>query len=780
MFTIYVPFRVKYLFYTALLMLCQVSAVAQQLRMNSEYVNRVSFLDNTPYLYGKASYGYVVGDDGYHLKDGAFTASCTLDEKYSYYSITARLSLNANFKRGLLNGALKSNCNVSRKNRNSTETYVASITGKFTKGVPDGAFTVRCSARKTALNANFKKGVLVGAYSCSVYHGYSDIKYSGSFTQNGKFTGKWNFNGLTATFQNGVRINISSKEKSTRPALVELSKKYAAGTMSRSDLEKKLVFVKVDSVPLIDYARTAILRYSGVDFDRLGGYDFNHSGYVKYEYLTEVIALTDKGAAELSSQVCERLASGWEYGGRIYSEPSSNDKYGCIKYDSRYGAYYITMNIYDQKNYIDAGCVNQRFENVTEKVYILPKHMSEIEKTADVILCNNAMSIKDFIQVVLPGSEKVMNYLSGGSASNTSLEELESFRDRYNALKNNFSYYPSSDNHMAYSYPKDGFDFYCLDKNSVDNFDIDGKIEEFKFETAVPLIRAVKMIYPECADALAYFDKSSNRTSSLSIFDMEKALEKYNSVKASIKPYPSGEKPVLYHYNRDEDIYISINSVNAIDMDKRLEEFKLETAVSMTDMMRAVRPEYANALDYVEGCNYDEGSLTLRDLEGAKREFDNLRSRIAPYPSKAKYELYHYSEGYRKFYVRKNQIDDPGFDEMIEKFRLDNAIMFKDFIVEYRFANADAIAFLNGSKVNKLKDAVKGLKRALKDFKKGCVLHPESGDVQVYLYEMNGVRVYVNKVSVDSFENYIEAAKQQRQKEKKAEYEENMEQYWGY
>ena len=155
MFTIYVPFRVKYLFYTALLMLCQVSAVAQQLRMNSEYVNRVSFLDNTPYLYGKASYGYVVGDDGYHLKDGAFTASCTLDEKYSYYSMTARLSLNANFKRGLLNGALKSNCNVSRKNRNSTETYVASITGKFAKGVPDGAFTVRCSARKTALNANY-------------------------------------------------------------------------------------------------------------------------------------------------------------------------------------------------------------------------------------------------------------------------------------------------------------------------------------------------------------------------------------------------------------------------------------------------------------------------------------------------------------------------------------------------------------------------------------------------------------------------------------------------
>jgi hypothetical protein len=182
-------FRMKPLLCVLLLLLCPACAAAQRHRISSDYANRVSFLNNAPYLYGKASYSYVVGDDGYHLKDGAFTANCSKDEKYSYYSMTARFSLNANFKRGILDGALKSNCNVSNKNRNSTESAVASITGKFTKGVPDGAFVVRCSVRKTALNANFKKGVLVGAYSCSVYHGYSDVKYSGTFTQSGKFTG---------------------------------------------------------------------------------------------------------------------------------------------------------------------------------------------------------------------------------------------------------------------------------------------------------------------------------------------------------------------------------------------------------------------------------------------------------------------------------------------------------------------------------------------------------------------------------------------------------------
>ena len=773
-------FRMKPLLCALLLLLCPACAVAQRHRISSEYANRVSFLNNAPYLYGKASYSYVVGDDGYHLKDGAFTANCSKDEKYSYYSMTARFSLNANFKRGLLDGALKSNCNVSLKNRNSTENSVASIAGKFTKGVPDGAFVVRCSVRKSALNANFKKGVPVGAYSCSVYNGYSDVKYSGSFTQNGKFTGKWNFNGLTATFQNGVRINISSKEKSTPPALVELSKKYAAGTLSRGDLEKRLVFVRIDSVPLVDYARTAILRYSGVDFDRLGGYDFSQSGYVSYEYLQELMTLTDKGAAELSSQVCERLTSDLKFGNRIYSNAYSSDKYGCIKYDNQYSAYYIIMSIYDQASYIDAGCVNRKFESSTEKVYILPEHMEQIEKAADAILCRDAMPVEEFIQAVLPGNEGAMRYLSGGSAGNTSLEELESLRGRYAALRNNFSPYPSESNHMAYSYPKNGYEFYCLDKSSVDNFDIDGKIEDYKLKTALPLIKAVKMIHPDCADALGYFDRSGNNTSSLSVEDMEEAMERYNDVKASMKPYPSQQNPVLYHYRHGgKDIYISLRSVNDIDMNGRFEDFKLETAASILEVMRTLHPEYTGALNYVEGSG-EYGSLTLKSLENAKREFDDMRSSIVPYPSESNYELYYYSDGKRKFYIRRDLAGDPGFDEMIEKFKLDNAIMFKDFVVEYKFANNDAIAFLTGGKVNKLKDAVKGLKRSFKQFRKESVLYPESGNVQVYLYEMNGVRVYVNKTSVDTFENYIEAAKREREEERKAEYEENMEKYSGY
>lgn len=278
------------------------------------------------------------------------------------------------------------------------------MTGSFVKGVPHGAFRVAYQGleRKTSLTANYKNGVLVGAYSCSLLDDDARLaKYSGVLTQEGKFTGEWNLNGVNAQFQNGVLVYKKGDNVSTRPALVELSKKYASKNITKEDLDKKNIIVKTETVKLGNYARIAVFRDSGVEFKNLGGYDFSLPNEIKYEWLDELLGLTDEGFALLTKQIVERVTNTWRHDSNV-EEIFSNtygivDKYPAyIFYDKEYDRYYVVVysapntNPYRNKKYI-AGAFELRRN---QEVYLSSKQLESIDEQMDIAMKEHAVSLK--------------------------------------------------------------------------------------------------------------------------------------------------------------------------------------------------------------------------------------------------------------------------------------------------------------------------------------------------------------------------------------------------
>ena len=86
-------------------------------------------------------------------------------------------------------------------------------------------------------------------------------------------------------FQNNVLISKTQSGISTKPALVALARKYAAGSIRKNQLVAQGILVKEDSLTLGKYVRMLILNDEVVDLEDLGGYDFSISNTVKYEYL---------------------------------------------------------------------------------------------------------------------------------------------------------------------------------------------------------------------------------------------------------------------------------------------------------------------------------------------------------------------------------------------------------------------------------------------------------------------------------------------------------------
>ena len=94
-----------FLFLMLISMLGGSCVFAQRKQAKEEYVN--SFFNDIPFnLYGTMTYGYVVNENGNHVKDGALAISCklnkTLGNGYRRVNAVGNSTFNATYRRGCL------------------------------------------------------------------------------------------------------------------------------------------------------------------------------------------------------------------------------------------------------------------------------------------------------------------------------------------------------------------------------------------------------------------------------------------------------------------------------------------------------------------------------------------------------------------------------------------------------------------------------------------------------------------------------------------------------
>ena len=376
-----------------------------------------------PYPFGniatKWTYGYIVGEDGKSLKDGALSIRGTVPQTkvqtdyFTTITYSATYSVNALFSKGNLNGAITSSFSMpmtqtSRTQGTQTERATISFSGNFSEGIPNGTFVVkRNSEIKTNLTCTYKNGVLVGAFSCSTLFNDLPVTVKATLTANGKPTGMWTYErsgtNITAQFQNGVLITETISDQmlgkrevtSTKPALVALARKYAAKTITKEELAQQNIFVKTDYYSLGEYAETTIFRDSGVDFDMLGGYYFPGEKEITYEQLVEVFMLSDEGT-ELIKQEVLRYMDAFFAGttdSYKYNILDISDLNAFMKEKSDNGTPYIKVkpevtNVYKG--------VDPSYKYGDRTVYMTEAQDKEIRDAVNAKIKESAMTMKEY------------------------------------------------------------------------------------------------------------------------------------------------------------------------------------------------------------------------------------------------------------------------------------------------------------------------------------------------------------------------------------------------
>lgn len=274
---------------------------------------------------GKKTYSYIIGEDGKKLKDGSFSISAkpdilVVDKGFSRYAVSNNgyFKLNTTFMKGNLHGALTSSFSITVTKQglagNASESYKMTFSGNFSDGLPHGTFNIKYDTDSNdKLVATYNNGVLVGAYSSSGIYKKLPCIVKGTLTSKGELTGKWTIEDLKShiyEFQNGVLIRKTSEEEATRPAITELAKKYAAGAITETELEKQNIIVLEDSIPLGSFARNIIFRDEVFDIQDVGGYDFSNPNNKRYKYLKEVSCFNEKGFEFYTQMLDEKLKAG--------------------------------------------------------------------------------------------------------------------------------------------------------------------------------------------------------------------------------------------------------------------------------------------------------------------------------------------------------------------------------------------------------------------------------------------------------------------------------------
>ena len=271
---------------------------------------------------GKKIFGYIVGENGDLIYDGPCTITCTLpytkvyepsgllrygSRLYDDYEHKGEYKWQGNYKKGLLDGAISIEGEYSiagewadhftafRFIDYTTISYSFALSGKFTGGVPNGSFSVVQDGEEV-LDATYKDGALVGYFYCYEHHG--------NISDGGKLTGEWVVDRyVEMEFIEGVLLSKTTSQRSTRPADVELARKYAKGEITKQELwDKHFIMVRTASIDLGSCARAIIMSET---------YDLPHfndkENIFYYEYLDCVVedsvirAETFKGDKELTS-----------------------------------------------------------------------------------------------------------------------------------------------------------------------------------------------------------------------------------------------------------------------------------------------------------------------------------------------------------------------------------------------------------------------------------------------------------------------------------------------
>ena len=422
--------------FLAVCLLLSVFSFAQRKSMSVDFYKDTDY--GTIQLVGKMTYTYVVSEKGESLKDGPLSISSkcgpaqVLVWPYTV-KIQGSYTSSANYSKGNLNGAVSSNYSVSvNKLGRNPESGVDKITfsGYFKNGLPHGAFKVsRSDSRKSSLTANYSNGALVGTYSCNLLDEDGNVrKISGSLTQSSKPTGSWSvqsgdLRNKSMTFQNGILISetvvsnsaLSPENYSTPPSVVAFAKKYAAGTISKEQLKENGILIRTDSLELGEYARVAILRDSGFEWDKLRGYDLSMDNKIGYTYLDQVPYFTKEGF-EKALEELKKMAADKTYSAGV-TEIGESDGDKCVWVNTSYDDY-VTARL----------TVNKRL------VYLTNEQVNAIVTALQKIRESNAVSLLHYMKLEVE-TEDELNAANLETLIRLCQNVEEKYKDAKNKLK---------------------------------------------------------------------------------------------------------------------------------------------------------------------------------------------------------------------------------------------------------------------------------------------------------------------------------------------------------
>lgn len=277
------------------------------------------------------TYKYV---DGEKVYNGPFKINDNFDLEYlsDFNSGRDIYTLSASYKDGWLNGTFT----MSHKENYSFPDWdyddlpivlvnsSSSFSAKFINGVPDGALKLQYSIKgdylfsysggsryaqpdinKISLTCSFKKGILVGAFSLKTKEGLNGKEdvVTGTFTSDGKMTGKWSADGETSNFLNGVHLEHESYDAD----LKSLAKKLGEGKLTIEQLQKDYcVVVYEEENDLLDLLEDVIVAENIIiPWNEIKGYDFTSVDMPPVQNLKYLPSVTEEGMKMLVESVQE-------------------------------------------------------------------------------------------------------------------------------------------------------------------------------------------------------------------------------------------------------------------------------------------------------------------------------------------------------------------------------------------------------------------------------------------------------------------------------------------
>ena len=404
-------------------------------------------------------YSYTVSDEGERIMNGPISVLGKQNETYNNVTITGSYSLNASAKNGNLNGTMSVKATYHGVKQllrgQQVEDYSYSFNGTFTNGIPNGTFTAKATNFGSS-TVTYKQGVLVGTYNVNETINDRILSIKGNFNDAGKMIGVWNIERLGDVevweFINGIRIRLSSKQTESTPKQIEMARKYASGLITKEALEKEGYFPLQDSIQLGDYASDLYFLKFIADWDKMPGYSFNKSFWIKYTYLYNLLPLPDreiesfirnykeKGKAPMRVEYNEiakcYTTSYWENYGTMSSKVVYNRRITDTQLEAITEAldYYCRQNpmntrylLYDLGLFDKAGTVEYQHEKYLENKELINDYSSFI---------NNIEIVNKGIQTALEGKKITSDSLYYIIPSNESGQALSFYYFPVSTLEN--------------------------------------------------------------------------------------------------------------------------------------------------------------------------------------------------------------------------------------------------------------------------------------------------------------------------------------------------------